>query len=111
QTLTRIWSHEPHHEVRTIVDPPHIAPRRLACPTYQGDPDEMVICVGPDNSPMRRSEVEHERVHDEETLLGAVAYVFGQQASRAERGSRRKSSLIPWSSHYPRSVAPRMSTA
>lgn len=88
QALTRIWSHEPHREVRTVVDPPHIAPRRLACPTYQGDPDEMVICVGPDNSPMRRSEVEYERVHDEETLLGAVVYVFGKQASSAARRAR-----------------------
>lgn len=94
QTLTRIWSHEPHHEVRTIVDPPHIAPRRLACPRYQGDPDEMVICVGPDNSPMRRSEVEYERVHDEETLLGAVVYVFGKQASSVARRARIAEEVI-----------------
>lgn len=94
RTLTRVWSQEPHRRVRTLVDPPHIAPRRLACPTYRGDPGETVICVGPNNSPVKRSEVREARVHDEETLLGAAIYVFGKQAPDAARSARLAEEII-----------------
>ena len=91
--LTRIWSVVPHHEVRTIVDQPHIAPRRVACPTYVGSPGETVILVGPDNKPVRRSEV-GQRVHDEETLLGAIVSAFGKQAPDAARKAQIAEDVI-----------------
>lgn len=91
--LTRIWSVVPHHEVRTIVDQPHIAPRRVACPTYVGSPGETVILVGPDNKPVRRSEVD-QRVHDEETLLGAIVSAFGKQAPDAARKAQIAEDVI-----------------
>lgn len=91
--LTRIWSRIPHRGVRTLVDPPHIAPRRVACPTYVGSPGETVILVGPDSRPVRRSEVD-QRVHDEETLLGAIVSAFGKQAPDAARKAQIAEDVI-----------------
>lgn len=92
--LTRKWIHQPPFEVRTVVDPPHVLPKRIACPVYQGDPEEMVICVGPGKRPTKRSQVTESRVHDEETLLGALISVFGKQAFSAFRTVRHAEDII-----------------
>lgn len=87
-TITPVVFRGPSVRVRTIVDAPHIHVRRAKPPTSQGSPDEMVSLVDSDQGAITRFKAEGSpgpkgrkvRLHDADTLLGAMVYVFGIQS-------------------------------
>ncbi|WME24442.1 hypothetical protein [Brachybacterium sp. GU-2] len=65
-----------------------------ACPSAHRAPDALVVLVHPEPVPVRFREVEQERVHDRETLLGACRRVFDLQARAWAYTSRHRDDLI-----------------
>lgn len=65
-----------------------------ACPTAHRAPDALVVLVHPEPEAIRFQEIEQERVHDRETLLGACQRVFDLQARAWAYSSRHRADLI-----------------
>lgn len=65
-----------------------------ACPSAHRAPHALVVLVHPEPEATRYREVEQERVHDRETLLGACRRVFDLQARAWAYSSRHREDLI-----------------
>lgn len=65
-----------------------------ACPSAHRAPRALVVLVHPEPEAIRYREVEQERVHDRETLLGACRRVFDLQARAWAYSSRHREDLV-----------------